>query len=170
LKSVPAEQNHRAGRARVSARRLQRRRGSLAIEMALVLLILMLGGWLAVEVIARVQQRQRCAAFTAELRELAQAIQRLPPRTTADATALATALADTKWSKGSALGGRYELISSSGGERVIAVTAFAPDFPLKASRADLLRIDREVDDGDLATGRFRTGFNGWPVYRLEGNR
>jgi len=24
-----------------------------------------------------------------------------------------------------------------------------------------------IDDANLATGRFRTGFNGWPVYLLE---
>lgn len=49
---------------------------------------------------------------------------------------------------------------------IIAVTAFAPSFPLTATRADLLHVDTAIDDGNLATGRFRTGFNGWPVYHL----
>lgn len=48
----------------------------------------------------------------------------------------------------------------------IAVTAFAPSFPLTATRVDLLHVDTAIDDGNLSTGRFRTGFNGWPVYTL----
>lgn len=50
---------------------------------------------------------------------------------------------------------------------MIAVTAFAPDSPLRLTAQQLLEIDRRIDDGNLATGRFRTGFNGWPVYRLQ---
>ena len=148
-------------------------RGSLALEMMLVLVTIALGAWLVVEVVARVQQRRRTALFAAELRELAAMIQRQPPRVTVDAAALAAALGETSWSKGSAIGGSYEWLPARGGARglgAIAVTAFAPSFPLKASRADLLRIDEEVDDGDLATGRFRTGFNGWPVYRVDDKR
>jgi len=34
---------------------------------------------------------------------------------------------------------------------------------LQLTPDDLIAIDRELDDGNLATGNFRTGFNGWPV-------
>ena len=54
-----------------------------------------------------------------------------------------------------------------GGRGVVTLTAFVPQFPLTLTRADLQRIDRLIDDANLATGRFRTGFNGWPVYLLE---
>ena len=48
----------------------------------------------------------------------------------------------------------------------IAITAFSPKAPLALTSKDLLYIDSKLDDGNLATGRFRTGFNGWPVYRV----
>ncbi len=46
----------------------------------------------------------------------------------------------------------------------IAVTAFSPAQPLTLTEDDLRAIDREIDDGNLTTGKFRTGFNGWPIY------
>jgi len=49
---------------------------------------------------------------------------------------------------------------------MIAVTAFSPGPPLTLSEDDLRYIDRKLDDGNLATGRFRTGFNRWPIYLI----
>jgi len=49
---------------------------------------------------------------------------------------------------------------------IIAITAFSPKAPLALTAKDLLYIDGKLDDGNLATGRFRTGFNGWPVYQV----
>lgn len=49
---------------------------------------------------------------------------------------------------------------------IIAITAFSPQPPLALTSKDLLYIDSKLDDGNLATGRFRTGFNGWPIYRV----
>jgi type II secretory pathway pseudopilin PulG len=49
---------------------------------------------------------------------------------------------------------------------IIAITAFSPKEPLALTSKDLLYIDSKLDDGNLATGRFRTGFNGWPVYQI----
>lgn len=50
----------------------------------------------------------------------------------------------------------------------IAVTAFSPQLPLRLTRADMVYVDRQIDDGNLASGRFRAGFNGWPVYTVGG--
>ncbi len=47
---------------------------------------------------------------------------------------------------------------------LIAVTAFSPGHALTLTEDDLRYIDAKLDDGDLATGRFRAGFNRWPTY------
>jgi len=52
----------------------------------------------------------------------------------------------------------------------IGLTAFSPEPPLALSIEDLRSIDAQLDDGNLATGRFRTGFNGWPVYQVNPSR
>ncbi|MSU50997.1 MAG: hypothetical protein EXS37_18215 [Opitutus sp.] len=49
---------------------------------------------------------------------------------------------------------------------MIAITACTPRPALTLSQADLLYIDSKIDDGNLSTGRFHTGFNGWPVYEI----
>ena len=60
--------------------------------------------------------------------------------------------------------------AKSGGNGAIVVTAFTPSFPLVLSAADLAYIDAKLDDGNLKTGRFRTGFNGWPVLLVGDKR
>jgi hypothetical protein len=90
-------------------------------------------------------------------------------------------LKDTNWRKASPFGGSYGWVapdpvsppadgSGRGQSGAIVLTAFAPSFPLTLSRRDLLYIDARIDDGNLATGRFRTGFNGWPVYLVGEDR
>jgi hypothetical protein len=49
----------------------------------------------------------------------------------------------------------------------ISITSFSRDAELNLSRADLLELDRRLDDGNLETGQFRTGFNGWPVITVR---
>ncbi len=91
-------------------------------------------------------------------------------------------LEETAWRKGSPWGGNYSWLTPDqvvqnyhgiGREPdatgAIAVTAFWLSSPLALSRDDLLYIDGQIDDGDLTTGRFRTGFNGWPVYLVSKN-
>jgi type II secretory pathway pseudopilin PulG len=52
----------------------------------------------------------------------------------------------------------------------ISLTAFQSAPPLRLSTADLIEIDRRIDDGDLTTGKFRAGFNGWPVLTVQAKR
>ncbi len=49
----------------------------------------------------------------------------------------------------------------------ISVTSFTREAELNLTRADLLELDRRLDDGNLETGQFRTGFNGWPVLTVR---
>lgn len=105
-----------------------------------------------------------------------------------------SALANTHWLSGFPFGGGYEWVpppppmSATGALPIadapavatteppppapayIAITACTPRPPLALTPADLLYIDGKIDDGNLSTGRFRTGFNGWPVYQVKANR
>ena len=131
--------------------------GSIRWELGLGLLIVVLAAALALEVLGRVQSRRRRDRFVADLQELAAIVQQ---RAQTPAT----------WQRSTPFGGSYEWRRDAKGgfsNGAIVVTAFAPSFPLTATRADLLRIDEALDDGDLTTGNFRTGFNGWPLYRVD---
>jgi hypothetical protein len=141
--------------------------------------ILCLAVWLVLELGHRLQQQRRCQAFVADLRDFAGAFQqysRLSPALRAAAAAgdsmppnLAALLKETNWPKGSPFGGEYAYLESfpRGTPRpAVGITAFSPHFPLQVTRAELLMVDRLIDDGNLDTGSFRTGFNGWPVYQL----
>lgn len=91
-------------------------------------------------------------------------------------------LATTSWSAGTPFGGGYAWTPPAKPKPgpadaavkvapgVIAITAFTPDRPLTLTRADLQYLDRKLDDGDLTTGRFQTGFNGWPIYQVPATR
>jgi hypothetical protein len=147
--------------------------GFTSAEMLLVLLVLALAGGLLFAVLGRVRQQRAAGRFIADLQAFAPAFQayhqqRLawPPTTNRDGglpRELDAALMDTNWDNGSPFGGSY----GWDGRGAVVLTAFAPSFPLDLTRDDLLAIDRRMDDGDLATGRLRTGFNGWPVYFVE---
>lgn len=156
--------------------------GSILAEIVLGLAILILASWLVIDLVGAAQQRRRRDAFIVELRGLANVFQgqgealanasgdaALPP-------VVSEALKSTAWFKGPVCGGDYEWIpapATTGGADsprrdfgTIAVTAFAPRPRLTLSRADWLYIDRVLDDGNLETGRFRAGFNGWPHYLI----
>jgi len=139
-------------------------------EVLLVLLVIVLAGVLFFTVTGRARQNQRREQFAAELQEFATLFQTYhrehrawPPSTKGEVVipkGMENVLVATDWAQGSPYGGSYGWDSRG----AVVLTAFAPAFPLELTRADLLAIDRQMDDGDPATGRLRTGFNGWPVY------
>lgn len=162
-------------------------RGLVLIEVALALLVLVLAAVLVFTLAGRFQHRRDCNTCARDLRAFAavfddyyQRHRTWPPSSYAD-TALPReieeALKNTNWTKGSPFGGNYGWLApepngaAAGPGRskpgAVTLTAFSPSFPLTLDQSDLLYIDRQIDDGDLATGRFRTGFNGWPVYLVE---
>jgi len=88
---------------------------------------------------------------------------------------MAPFLSAVNWTEPTPVGGSYRWlgnrVNKSEGETVAAgrieITAFPPGRALALTTADLLEIDREIDDGDLSTGDFRSGFNGWPVLSVR---
>ena len=148
----------------------RRSSGFTSGEMLLGLLVLGLAGVLLFTGLARIRQQRKGDRFIADLQAFASAFDsyhqqhRAWPASTNGETKLpgelAAALAATNWDRGSPFGGSY----GWDGRGAVVLTAFAPAFPLDLTRADLLELDRRLDDGALATGRLRTGFNGWPVY------
>lgn len=148
------------------------RRGLVPGELLSGLLVLLLAGTLLFMGLGRIRRQARLGRLGADLQSYAKILEQARvengrwPATAAEA---GSRLLDGGWAAGSAFGGKYGWVppGAAGRPGEITLTAFAPGFPLELSRADLLLIDRTIDDGDLATGRFRTGFNGWPVYRVD---
>ena len=139
-----------------------------------------------VQLVERRQQQQRRERFGLDLQTFATALQDYhrrteswPPSTQGEGVlpgGLEEVLRLTPWPQGSPFGGSYGWIAPSavGDQAVdrlnhgaITLTAFVRGDPLALTWDDLLQIDRHIDDGDLATGLFRTGFNGWPLYLVE---
>ena len=149
--------------------------GFTQAELLLVLLVMVLVGVLLFAALGRIRQHRNAERFIADLQDFAAVFQSYRqqshawPASTNGETRLPreleAALGDTHWDEGSPFGGSYGWDSRG----AVVLTAYAPAFPLSLTRADLLEIDRRMDDGDLATGRLRTGFNGWPVYFVEEN-
>jgi len=150
------------------------RRGLVLVELLLILLILVLAVVLLFMGLGRVRHQARLERLGTEMQAFAQVFAQARAengRWPATAAEAGPRLRDGRWEDGSPLGGEYGWMppGAAGRPGLITLTAFSPHFPLELTRADLLALDRGIDDGDLATGRFRTGFNGWPVYLVGGN-
>ena len=164
--------------------------GFTLVEAGLVLLALALAGYIAVSEIRKFKHRAQREQFISELRNIAAVFETYrelkgawPPATNPDIRTplgMESALAATRWLTGPPFGGNYEwlppygtatdskdMAKRPGPGGIIAVTAFSPSPPLSLTSEDLRFIDAKLDDGNLATGRFRTGFNGWPIYLVE---
>lgn len=158
------------------------RGGFARLDMVLSVSAFVLATGLGLLLLGQFQQRRRCDHLIAELREFSAVFQNsIQPDSGlvagGDDTALPAAiegrLRATNWFKGSPFGGNYGWVAEyparlpdrkRPGTGAIALTAFAPSFPLSLTPSELQYIDATLDDGNLAGGRFRTGFNGWPVY------
>lgn len=159
-----------------------RRGGFGLIELALGLVILALAAGIVLSAAQRLTQRARCDRLAADLRTFSAAFQSYQQRQSAWPSAVSgenavprgmeNLLRDTPWAAGPPVGGSYVWVNPVAGTTpgAIGLTAFTGSPPLELSRADLLYLDRQMDDGNLATGRFRTGFNGWPFYFLPRER
>jgi general secretion pathway protein G len=84
---------------------------------------------------------------------------------------LKAALESAGWADETALGGYYAWAPNSlhRGERFHAaiVIASTPASRVTNSRSRLAAVDRLVDDGNLATGKFRLGYRDQPLFVIE---
>ncbi|HWA85247.1 MAG TPA: prepilin-type N-terminal cleavage/methylation domain-containing protein [Opitutus sp.] len=82
-----------------------------------------------------------------------------------------TYLRQTNWQHPTPIGGSYawDPNSTQGGGRYRAaiVISSIEGNPVSADAAQLLDLDRKLDDGNLATGNFVLGFQDEPVFVLE---
>jgi len=179
----------------VDARRAMR--GFTLLGVMLGLLALVLAAYIANGEYRKYQRRAQIDRFVGDLRTFAGVFETYrqqkkvwPAATNPDIRiplGMESFLAATPWQAGPPFGGTYEwhpphqplideadLANKPAGGVVlpafIAVTAFSPLPPLRLTAEELRSIDARLDDGNLATGRFRTGFNGWPLYRIEQKR
>ena len=150
---------------------LQSARAFALVDLCLVLVIAVLALALAWTFVGRQRQHARIARCGAELQAIAAVFEQSRAATGRwPATDERVAkLAATAWPGPSPFGGHYGWAPPRGPEHpgAVTLTAFVPDLALELSRADLLELDQAIDDGDLATGRLRAGFNGWPVYLVD---
>lgn len=150
------------------------RRGLVLVELLLILLVLVLAVVLLSMGLGRVRHQARLEQLGVEMQAFAKVFEQARTesgRWPVTAVEAGPRLLDGRWEDGSPCGGEYGWVppGAAGRPGLITLTAFSPNFPLELTRADLLALDRRIDDGNLATGRFRTGFNGWPVYLVGGN-
>lgn len=176
-----------------TAKRCGRARGFTLIEALLALAIAALMVALVITMLQRSRQRAAVDQLAEDLRVFSTAFQNYhqaqpswPPSTNGENAiprGMEAALKETRWLKGTTVGGNYGWVAPDtanasgegegakwGGSGAIVVTAFTPSFPLELSAADLAYLDAKLDDGNLKTGRFRTGFNGWPVLLVGDKR
>lgn len=75
------------------------------------------------------------------------------------------------WQRVTPLGGQYNWENNQmhGGVRYRAALSISEtaSAPLPVDAEMLLEIDRQMDDGNLSTGNFRTGVNNDPLYILQ---
>jgi len=86
-------------------------------------------------------------------------------------TSLAEQLRATNWELVTPIGGRYmwapDSVHQGQRYRAAIVISSTQSSKVSADRAQLVDLDRIVDDGVLDTGKLRLGFRDQPVYVLE---
>ena len=86
-------------------------------------------------------------------------------------SAMAGFLNEASWSKPTPFGGRYAWDPNSRHQgsrhRAVLVLASIPESSVTTDRHQLLALDAEVDDGNLATGQLQLGYRNQPIFILE---
>jgi len=151
----------------------------LGLSVALFLISVLAA--LAVPVFKRIQTHARSGAAIDHLRVFAGAFQKHASER-GDWPAVSAApgeippgmqpyLSATAWTQPSPIGGAYTWAANSLqlGERYRAILVISSQGANKVTtqRQQLVDIDRRIDDGDLATGKFRLGYRHQPFFVIE---
>lgn len=158
-----------------------RRRGFTLLELAVVLAILSVVLALAVPAAGLLLSRARTRALENDLRVFATAFQNYAVQRgdwpAGDGTpgavpeGMEDELRESNWQRRSPIGGHYawetDSLQQGARYRAVIVVASTPDSPVMDHRDQLVAIDRELDDGNLAAGNFFLGYGNQPTFVLE---
>lgn len=144
--------------------------GYSLIETMIVMTIVGILAALAVPNYVRYQRTARVGVTIAELKALSQGFiaysvghEGFPPESEgALPPGMATYVDPDTWARETPLGGHYEWE----GPDAFPYAGISITPPGALSEREFEIIDRNLDDGDPATGRFRIGTNGRPTYIL----
>jgi hypothetical protein len=151
------------------------------MRFALAILLLAIGAALSAPAARRLAIERRSVRTVEDLRRFAEAFQAYasergnwPPGTAAPGAVpegMEAALAGTNWQHPTPIGGGYRWARHTvqRGERFQAAVLLAPLPGRKVTddKDQLQAIDRDIDDGDLNSGRFRLGYRNYPVFVIE---
>lgn len=154
--------------------------GFSLVELMVVVLIISVLATVAVPAIARIQRKARTAALVNDLRVFAAAFDayaqetgKWPPETAAGVLPplMNGRINATVWTRVTPIGGKYnwEYNRRHAGVRYRASLAVgaATGAPFVIDAAQMLDIDRTIDDGDLTTGTFIAGTGSVPVFIIS---
>lgn len=156
-------------------------RGYILLKVSLVFFITSALVAISAPTIKNALRAARAVAVANDLRQFASAFQAFaktqgewPAEVGPDGSfpkSLAEQLRPTNWERATPIGGRYTWAPDSihQGQRYRAAIVIASTQASKVSddRAQLVDLDRILDDGVLETGKLRIGFRDQPVYVLE---
>lgn len=151
------------------------------MELAVVVFIISLLAALAVPALKKANLEARSVAVANDLRVFSGAFQTYahergdwpPGNGTPGAfpTGMEGYLGQTAWQRVTPIGGHYtwDPNSPQRGDRyrAVIVIATANGHAVTSDLAQLVDLDRRVDDGDLTGGNFLLGFRNYPVFVLE---
>ena len=141
------------------------RAGFTLTELMIVVAIVGLLAAIAIPSFARARERSMSVRFAADLQVTKAAFTeysldhgKYPPDTTPGVVpaGMADYLRRVEWTKLNTLGGRWDWDNAQFGYKA-GVSVYRPT----ASTAQMLALDKTIDDGNLATGEFRSRSEGY---------